>query len=197
MLQFLSREGITLVYGEAATGKTTLAMQASLEMVRKNKPVIFMDMEKGFSLERFKQLAGEDYKRYLDKIFLLHASTFQEQHKLIQKLQSTKQLGLVVVDTMGMHYRIAVREDYSLANNLLDKQLKILRQLPRLGILVLVTTQVYTSMENEIKNIGGNMVKNWCSSVVKLEKEPRRLIVEKPKNEEHFFTIINKGLLLS
>ena len=104
-------KGINLVYGEAATGKTTIAMQLSLETAKDGRRVIFIDSENGFSLERFKQIAGEDYSGHLGRIFLINVKDFFEQHKAIDSLRKIKNLGLVVVDTIGMHYRIAVRND--------------------------------------------------------------------------------------
>ena len=189
-------KGMTLVYGEAATGKTTLAMQLSFDTT-KNKRVIFLDSEKGFSIERFKQIAGEDYKKHLEKIFLLKVDSFDEQTKSIKKFSDVGDVGLVVVDTIGMYYRLEVRKNYSDANSKLDKQMKILKELTRKGVNVLINTQVYSDVENEkIKNVGGNMLRNWCDVIIKLEKTPRKLIIEKPNKKEFVFDIKNEGLVI-
>lgn len=196
MINDIIGKGMSLVYGEAATGKTTLAMQLSFEF-SKNKRVIFLDSEKGFSIERFKQIAGPDYKKYLENIFLLKVDSFDEQTKTIKKFSDVKDVGLVVVDTIGMYYRLEVRKNYSDANSKLDKQMKILKELTRKGVNVLINTQVYSSVEDEkIKNVGGNMLRNWCDVIIKLDKTPRKLIIEKPKKEEMLFEIKNEGLII-
>ena len=51
---------ITLIYGTAATGKTTLAMLAAIRLAREKKKTLYLDSEGGFSPERFIQLAGKD-----------------------------------------------------------------------------------------------------------------------------------------
>ncbi len=188
-------KGINLVYGEAATGKTTIAMQLS-SLIAEKKRVVFIDSESGFSLERFKQICPE-HKKILEKIFLFRVESFFEQHKAIDNLDKIKELGLVVVDTLGMHYRTYVREDYAAANRMMDKQFKILQDLTRKNIPVLITTQVYGDVEsgkNEIKLLGGEMMRNWAGFVVKLNKIPRKIIVEKPFNKEYSFQIWDKGI---
>ena len=195
--------GINLVYGEAATGKTTIAMQLSRD-VAKDKRVIFIDSENGFSLERFKQICGEGYKERLGRIFLLNAKSFFEQHKIIDGLSNAnaKNIGLVVVDTLGMHYRTYVREDYASANRMMDKQFKVLQELTRNGIPVLITTQVYGDAggddvkEKSVKLLGGEMIRNWCGMVIKLEKLPREIVIEKPFRKEYKFQIWNSGVQL-
>ena len=42
-------KGINLVYGEAATGKTTLAVQEALKEAKENKKIAFIDTENSFS----------------------------------------------------------------------------------------------------------------------------------------------------
>jgi len=189
-------KGINLVYGGPATGKTTIAMQLSNETAM-DKRIVFIDTENGFSLERFKQIAGDECMKRLEKIFLLRISDFFEQHKAIENLSRIKNLGLIVVDTLGMHYRTNVREDSGAANRMLDKQFKALQELTRKHIPVLITTQVYADMENNgVKVLGGEMVKNWAGVIVRLEREPRKLVIEKPFRKERRFEINDKGIIL-
>ena len=190
-------KGINLVYGEAATGKTTLAMQLS-GLIAERKRVVFIDSERGFSLDRFKQI-NPDYKKKLEKIFLLKVESFFEQHKAVDSLDKIKELGLVVVDTLGMHYRTYVREDYGSANRMMDKQFKTLQNLTRKNIPVLVTTQVYSDVESGEKNVkllGGEMIRNWAGVVIRLNKNPRKIIIEKPFKKDYNFQIWEKGVEL-
>src|SRR3989344_1535435 len=102
--------GINLVYGESATGKTTLCLQIAGEKAIKSK-VVFIDTENGFSLERFKQIYPEDYKERLNNINLARVSNFDEQCKVFDTIKNVKKVDLVIVDTIGMHYRERVKED--------------------------------------------------------------------------------------
>ena len=68
-------KGINLIYGESATGKTTLALQESLRFAKENKRVLYVDTENGFSVERLKQM-DDNYREALNKIFLVQPKNF-------------------------------------------------------------------------------------------------------------------------
>ena len=94
--------GINLVYGESATGKTTLCLQIAGEKAINGK-VVFIDTENGFSLERFKQIYPEDYKERLNNINLVMVSNFDEQCKVFDTIKNVKKVDIVIVDTIGMN----------------------------------------------------------------------------------------------
>ena len=50
--------GLCLIYGPSASGKSTLAMQTSLEFAKKGK-VLFFDTEKSFSIDRIKLMDSD------------------------------------------------------------------------------------------------------------------------------------------
>ncbi|MEK6827966.1 MAG: ATPase domain-containing protein, partial [Nanoarchaeota archaeon] len=59
------RDVITTLYGPAGSGKTVLCLLCAIN-VAKDKKVVYVDSEGGFSLERLKQIAshiGHDYKK--------------------------------------------------------------------------------------------------------------------------------------
>src|SRR3989338_6969976 len=111
-------KGINLAYGESATGKTTLALQESLKEAKENRKIAFIDTENSFSIERIKQM-NDNY------------------NELIKKLSN---FDMIVIDTIGNHYRIDVKNNIYEANARLNKQLTILKEL---NCKVLVTNQVY------------------------------------------------------
>ena len=53
---------ITQIYGEPASGKSTLCMIAAVSCLRAGDPWSIIDSE-GFSIERFRQIAGSDTER--------------------------------------------------------------------------------------------------------------------------------------
>lgn len=183
---------LTIIYGEAGTGKTTLVLLASLEQAKNNKKVIFIDTENSFNIERIAQLEP-NYKNILNNIILISPKSFKEQEKIILNL--TKKTNLIIIDTISKFYRKELRENKNKITQSLIKQVQKLIHLTRESIPVIITSQVYSNMENEIIPVGGQMLKNWAKLLIKLEKEPiRKLIQEKPEKKEFKFEIKSSGI---
>ena len=77
---------ITTIYGTAGSGKTNFCMLALASVCKKGKKIVFIDTEGGFSLERLKQLLGEQYKDYLENILILKPTNFSEQELAFKSL---------------------------------------------------------------------------------------------------------------
>lgn len=168
---------ITSIYGPAASGKTTACMLAAIEFARKGRKVVYIDTEGGFSTERFKQLAP-DYEKLLSQIIFLKVSNFEEQirqFRLLSELATSPKIGLLVVDTIGSHYRNARREEtYRQNNNELAMQVEILQELAKKradDLLVLMTNQVYADVEkiDEVVPVGGEIIKRRCGCMIELK----------------------------
>jgi RecA/RadA recombinase len=180
--------GINLVYGESATGKTTLVMQEALKEAKNNKKIAFIDTENSFSIERVKQM-NKDYNELIKKIFVFHPKDFLEQHELIKKIGK---FDLIVIDTIGNHYRLDIKNNLYKANARLNKQLRILKEL---NCKVLITNQVYFDInKNRQRNVGDNILVRHVDNIIKLEKNPRMLINGK---KEIKFEINDSGLIFS
>ena len=183
-------KGINLIYGESATGKTTLAMQKSLEFSDKGK-VFFIDTENGFSTERIKKMRG-DYKSLLKNILLFSPKSFIEQHEIIKGLNNIKN-SLIILDTLGCYYRLELKNNSFVTNKRIEKQLRILKELSKdNGILIL--NQVY-QLNDKIEMCGSNLVRKDCDFIYKLEKNPRKIIIEKPERKELNFKIDDSGFV--
>src|SRR3989344_4866501 len=72
---------ITMIAGPPGSGKTNMAILASCSQSKKGSKVIFIDTEGGFSVDRVKQIIGEDYEKILENILLLMPTNFEEQKK--------------------------------------------------------------------------------------------------------------------
>ncbi len=183
-----------MIYGEATTGKTTCCLLAAIEYAKQGK-VIFLDTENSFSIERIKQLCP-DYKKIINNIFLFKINNFDEQRKQFNKLKEiikSSKAKLVIIDTIGMHYRVILKKDPSSINREMAKQLELLSDISK-EIPVLMTNQVYHTLENEIKMVGGNMLKNFSKCLIELKKDPRRIVLQKPEQKEMFFKLMEKGI---
>lgn len=180
---------ITTIYGQASTGKTTLAMLAVINQTQQKKKVIFVDTENGFSLERLKQLTP-NFKDILKNIILVRPKTFEEQEKVILNLPKAS---LIIIDTISQFYRMKLKEDNYLTNKSLDRQLRKLKEISK-ETPVIINNQVYSDINGNVNIVGGDMLKNWSDTVIKLEKNPRKLKVEKPEKREFLFEIKEEGL---
>lgn len=180
--------GINLVYGESATGKTTLALQESLKEAKENKKIAYVDTENSFSVDRLKQM-DKSYDELIKKIFLFQPKSFIEQHELIKKLSK---FDFVVIDTIGNHYRIELKENLYAANARLNKQLRILKEL---NCKVLITNQVYFDVnKNRLRNVGDNILAKHVDNIIKLEKNPRMFVT---KDKKVNFKIDDLGLVFN
>ena len=196
MLLNLERGLITLIYGPAASGKTTIALETTLNYA-KNGRVLFIDSEEGFSVNRLKQM-NPDCENILENIVVVNVKNFSEQVKVFENLEMMMEVGkfgIVIIDTMGMQYRKALQEgNYKYVN---EKILTGLRKLSNLAykhnVPVLILNQIYTKMDGENVGVGGNLVKNFGKYLIELKVNPRRAIMLKPFEKIIHFEINDLG----
>lgn len=158
---------ITEFYGEAGSGKTTICIQIAREVASHGKRVIYIDTE-GISPERLHQICGEEIAK---RMLFFEPDDFDEQDLDVEKAAKlalgNTEVGLVVLDSATMHYRVDSAERRSLSNQI-TLLLKVAR---RRGIPVVVTSQVYTDVgTNEFKPLGGHVLHHNAKAIVKLEK---------------------------
>jgi DNA repair protein RadB len=212
---------ITTIYGPAGSGKTNLVIIASVSQAKKGKKVIFIDTEGGFSVERIKQLAEEEFEKVLGNIILLKPTSFEEQEKAFEKLLreiKSNEISLIVVDGMTMLYRLASAEarerknfdEIREINSKLAKQLRILAEIARnRNIPILITNQVYGEFQNEedfkagkektFSMVGGDLLKYWSKCLIELKNDRgrRKLVLIKHRSlpeKEMEFVIVNLGV---
>ena len=194
---FMEVRGLTLVYGPSASGKSTLAMQSSLEFAKKGK-VLFFDTEKSFSIDRIK-LMQSHYNKLLENIIIVPITSFDEQIiklKNIEKLVKIGNFDYVVIDSFGIFYRHALHNfDYSDINKKTIEILKCLKHVVDLDVPVLITNQVYSDKKGQIKTVGGQMIRNFANSIIELKLDPRKIKIHKPEENEIKFNIDNSGFI--
>jgi len=212
---------ITTIYGAAGSGKTNFCVLAAVSQAKKGKKVIFIDTEQGFSIDRFKQICGENYQETLKNIILLKPVSFSEQEKafsqLLKEIKTSNDIGLIIVDGMTMLYRLELAEARKKSEELVDeinselaKMLRVLAEISRTrNIPVIITNQVYSEFmneedfkkgkEKEYRMVGGTLLAYWSKCLIELKNErgKRKIILRKHRSlpeKEMEFEIINSGV---
>lgn len=164
---------LSLIYGEASSGKTTLALMASAELARRRLKVLYIDSDGCFSCERFLQLAGDPGS--LDTVFVSSPSDFWDQNGIILNLGAFLMpgAGLVVVDSITALYRLALGSGGNAValNKGLSKQLAYLKGLSReRGLPILITSQVRWSGGDSAEPVAKRILEYWSDAIIGLRR---------------------------
>ncbi|UCF11816.1 MAG: DNA repair and recombination protein RadB [Thermoplasmatales archaeon] len=194
---------ITKIYGEAGTGKTNLCLQVSRECVVVGSKVAYIDTE-GISVERLKQMCTDkyDYKKILENILFFSPASFENQEKMIHDAIKVKDMGLIVVDTINMFYRVNLEDDIEGAMRSFTRQVANLQIAAReKDLYVVLTEQVYTDKNGDIKPFTNRDTEHMAKTIIKLEKtgigERQGTVMKhrsQPEGKKAFFKICASGL---
>ena len=80
---------VSLIYGEAETGKTSLAVQCAVNCARRGIKSLFIDTDGTFSYERLSQIAEYDYDRISPLMIIMRPTTFEDQSKAMDHVLFT------------------------------------------------------------------------------------------------------------
>jgi len=211
---------ITTIYGPAGCGKTNFCMLVAASQAKKGNKVLFIDTEGGFSVERFKQLIGEeDWKKALENVLLLKPTNFEEQWEafgqLLKELK-TNSFSVIIVDGMTMLYRLLIAESkedkkkVDEINSRLARQMRMLAEIARKrNIPVIATNQVYyeflseeelmAGKEKTANMVGGDIMKYWSKCIIEIKNNrgKRTAVLKKHRSlpeKEFIFEIFNEGI---
>ncbi len=212
---------ITMIAGPPGCGKTNFVILVSCSQAKKGNKVIFVDTEGGFSVERIKQIVGEEHEKILGNILLLEPTNFEEQKKSFMKLLNSvknEHVSLIIIDGMAMLYRLefgeAVKskdeEKIKEVNREIAKQMRAFAEIARKQkIPIIITNQVYSDFlsEEDFKKgvergtniVGGDLFKYWSKCIIelKLDGNKRQAVLLKHRSlpqKEIGFVIKNEGI---
>ncbi|MBI3622972.1 DNA repair and recombination protein RadB [Candidatus Pacearchaeota archaeon] len=212
---------ISMIAGPPGSGKTNFTILAACSLAKKDKKVLFIDTEGGFSSERVKQIVGDKYESIIENILLLEPRNFDEQKKVFATLLDRvkkKDIGLIIVDSMAMLYRLelggALKSEgdnkVKEVNREMSSQMRTLAEIARKEkIPVLITNQVYKEFlseqdfrkgkEPETNIVGGDLFKYWSKCIIELKMSSgkRKAVLLKHRSlpeKELSFEIRNEGV---
>jgi DNA repair protein RadB len=163
---------ITRIYGEAGSGKTNFCLQAARQCVSSKKKVAYIDTE-GVSLERIRQICEDyDYKNILRDILFFTPTSFGSQEQMICDAIASKGVGLIVVDTITMFYRLNLEEDRDGAIRSFTRQVTNLQLAAReKDICVIITEQVFTNKKGEIKPFTNRDAAHMTKTMLRFDRK--------------------------
>lgn len=166
---------LTLLYGEAGTGKTNLCLTLARNLALQGRKTIFVDSE-GVSLQRLKQMSGEEQESVLKEVLVSEVHSLDDQDRMITQaiklVEGNSDVGLIVVDSMTMFYRLASKDEERAERRVLaGESAKLLTLARRRNVPVVVTSQVYTDIETgTFEALGGNVLHHNAKTIIRLER---------------------------
>jgi RecA/RadA recombinase len=176
-----AREEVALIYGEAATGKTTTVIQAAVGTAKLGLKILYVDADHSFTQQRFQQIAGSESKEVSQVILLFLPETFSEQRSIVESLENyaTPALGLVVVDSMSSLYRAAFSGSESIfsLNRDLSRQVAYLKELAKSRkIACILTSQVHSRLTppaGDIEPVARRTLFHFPQVIMRVRNTPR------------------------
>lgn len=161
---------VTLFYGEAGTGKTNVCLQLARNITVQGKKVAYIDTE-GLSPDRLKQIY-EGYDEFRKNLLVFQVSSFFEQGDRIDKifkLAANGTISLLVIDSLTMYYRLN-HDDLAVRNELIRQTQVLLDMAKQTDIPVMVTSQVYSNLNNGVEFLGGHALHHNAKTIIRLDK---------------------------
>jgi len=174
----ISSGNVTLVYGEAETGKTTLLMQCATNCSKQGYKTLFADCDGTFSVRRLAQITPDRFEEMAELIVLVRPTSFLEQTAVIDQLTDyiVKNVGLIVFDTFTSLYRLRIAESPAKTfelNRELNRQLAVLAQTAvTQKIAVLISSQVHSVLNNvpvSVEPVATRVLKFWANTIMALK----------------------------
>lgn len=182
----LPRNSVSLVYGEAETGKSSFAIQCAVNCARAGLKTIFIDSDGTFSSRRLSQIAYHDHEEISPLIILIKPTTFQEQVHTLDHLENyiTKKVGLLVVDTITSLYRVELggpKETFAL-NRELNQQIAYLAEIATSRkVPTLLTSQVrsiFLKDQVAVEPVATRVLKFWSDVVLNFKPTGQTRIIK-------------------
>jgi DNA repair protein RadB len=194
---------ITQLYGGPAGGKSVLCVTIAVSFLRSGKGVIFIDTE-GFSIERFRQVAGSDAERLAERLFLYEPHDYEQQGAMIaaiERVLSKNGIGLIIMDSATGLYRTMLGKGIDAMQTLSRQMVHLLGYAKKYDIPVVITNQVYMDVQRNVYvGLGGTALAHISKAIVRVDRmnQHRRATLEKhrslPSGGWFEFDIVETGI---
>ncbi|MFW9962127.1 MAG: ATPase domain-containing protein [Candidatus Sifarchaeia archaeon] len=165
----------THVYGDAAAGKTTVALQFVTNAHRLNFGTIYVNSENTSPVKRLEQMTTHSFSAIESMVKILAPKGFAEQGALIDDLElylreNTK---LVIIDTLTRYYRLELEDKRTnyVKHRELNRQAGVLKGLARnQDVAVVVLNQVRAQIKgvDDFEPVAKNILDYWSDYTIKL-----------------------------
>ena len=192
-------DDVVLIYGEAETGKSTMAMQCAVNCAMQKLKVLYADCDGTFSAKRLAQLSSGKFDEIAELVVLVKPKNFQEQTAFVDRLAEyiVKDLGLLIFDTVTSLYRAKVAESSEKTftiNRELNRQMAIIAQIAKTKKIPIVVVSQVRSILNEIEHsvepVGTRVLKFWADTIIAMKpaENPQEIkaVIEKSQREGEF-----------
>ncbi len=182
------------IFGEAASGKTTMAFQFIKAAHRLGFRSVYINSEGTSPIERLEQIMDRPYSEVQEKVRILIPKIFSEQATLLEdfELYAQKETGLLVIDTLTKLYRLSLEDkktNYAVHREL-NRQAGLLKGIAyHNDIPVLVLNQVRASIGKGtgFEPVAKNILDYWSDYEIRMRigKTSGERILERtrPKDE--------------
>jgi RecA/RadA recombinase len=189
------RGELTLIYGEANTGKTAITLQAVYEATRRGYKVLYIDTERSFTSQGFNQ-AGPRAEEIGKMISLFMPDTFNAQRRIIESLENyvTPKTALIVVDSMTGLYRLSLTDakgTFALNKDLSGQLAQLKSLVSRRGVACVITGQVHTKIDppiGVIEPVAKRVLFHLVNTIIRTKSTPtpnvKEFVVERLNNIE-------------
>jgi len=198
---------VAFIYGEPSTGKTTLLLSASSQLISLDPgaKIIYVDSDSKFSTKRLSQMTNN--KEILQRIIYTRPSSFKEQAEVLDNIpEQILQGDLICIDSITGLYRLETGDSQKtfLENKELNRQLGQIKEIAFSKRVTLpLTGHVRNILESPvpaIEPVAQRLLRFWNDTVIRLENTSsqgvKQASVEKPQSLKGAvrFRITEKGL---
>lgn len=197
---------VSLIYGEASTGKTALALSLASSFLRLEPSCrsYYVDADGKLSTDRLVQIVNGSL---LERLFIWRPRSFKEQGELLERLvMLSGKRSQIIVDSITSLYRLEAGgfDAPFLLNKGLNRQLGFLSEAAKArGSQILLTGQVHSvpgSDTTRVEMVAERLMRYWSDTVLRLEAASipgvRRAVMEKPQlpSNECIFRLTDCGV---
>lgn len=183
----ISPETVTLIYGEAETGKSTLTTQCAVNCAQQGLKTLYVDCDGMFSAKRLSQLSTGKFDEVAELIILVKPTEFREQTALVDHLldYTAKNTGLVVFDTFTSLYRARVSESAGKPfrlNRELNRQMALLAETAKIQkIPIIVVSQVRGVIDEpfeDVAPVATRVLKFWADTIIAMRPTENSQVIK-------------------